>query len=126
MTRSVKLITLFGVAVGLAVSSILVAQQQTATRRIPEFENDHVRVWKSIIAPRQPLSMHRHDHPRVIVALMGGTLKIVEESGASRDVTWETGRAYWLPADPRDERHADVNETDAPIQVIVVELKNAR
>ena len=42
-------------------------QQSTGTRREAQFENDHVRVWKSIIMPNQPLSVHRHDHGRTIV-----------------------------------------------------------
>ena len=102
---------------------IVLGAQQSATRRIPQFENDDVRVWKSIIAPRQPLTMHRHDRGRTVVALVGGTLKVVEESGGSRTVTWESGRAYWLPADPPGTRHADVNEGTASIEVIVVEMK---
>jgi quercetin dioxygenase-like cupin family protein len=97
--------------------------QRATTQRISQFENEDVKVWKSIIAPRQPLSMHRHDRARTIVALVGGTLKIIEESGASRSVTWESGKAYWLPADPPGTRHGDVNEGDTPIEVIVVELK---
>jgi len=94
----------------------------SATRRVPQFENESVRVWKSLIAPGQPLSLHRHEHGRVIVALRGGTLRIVKESGESRAVTWETGSAYWLPADPPGERHGDVNEGGEPIEVMVVEL----
>lgn len=113
-------------ATGLIAGVIPVAlamQQQAATRRVPQFENDHVRVWKSIILPNQPLSMHRHEHGRTIVALVGGTLKIVEEKGGSREVTWETGKAYWLDADPPGTQHADVNESGTPIEVIVVELR---
>ena len=94
----------------------------SATRRIPQFENESVRVWKSLIAPGQPLSLHRHESGRVIVALTGGTLRIVKESGESRTVTWETGKAYWLPADPPGERHGDQNEGKETIEVMVVEL----
>jgi hypothetical protein len=111
-----RVLTVLMVLAGAAV-------QQSATRREPQFENDQVRVWKSIIMPKQPLSMHRHEHGRTIVALVGGTLKIVEESGPSRSVTWETGKAYWLGPDPPGTRHADVNESDKPIEVIVVEMK---
>ena len=100
-------------------------QQQPATRRIPQFDNEHVRVWKSIIQPRQPLSMHRHDHPRAVIALSGGELQIVKDSGQSQTVNWETGNAYWLTADPPNELHADVNDSDRPIEVIVVELQQA-
>jgi hypothetical protein len=81
-----------------------------------------VRVWKSLIAPGQPLTLHRHEHGRVIVALRGGTLKIVKESGDSRTVTWETGKAYWLDADPPGERHGDTNDGPDPIEVMVVEM----
>ena len=93
------------------------------TRRTPQFENDSVRVWRSSIAPHQPLTMHRHENGRVLVALTGGTVRIVKESGESRTVTWESGKAYWLSADPPGERHADLNDSLEPIEVMVVELK---
>ena len=42
-----------------------VLQQQAAqSRREPQFENENVRVWKSIILPNQPLTLHRHEHGR--------------------------------------------------------------
>jgi redox-sensitive bicupin YhaK (pirin superfamily) len=105
------------------LGSLAASQQTGATRRIPQFENEEVRVWKSIIMPQQPLSMHRHGHPRAIIALAGGTLKIVKQSGESRSVVWETGKAYWLTADPPAELHGDVNEGNSPIEVMVVEIK---
>ena len=70
--------------------------------------------------------MHRHEHGRTVVALAGGELKIVKESGASQTVNWETGHAYWLGPDPPNELHADVNDSDKPIEVIVVEMKTDR
>ena len=64
-----------GVAICAATAVVDAVQQQAAaTRREPQFENSEVRVWKSIIMPNQPLSLHRHDHGRTIVALKGGTL----------------------------------------------------
>ncbi len=113
------------VFIALATAALVVAQQNPGTQRIPQFENSEVRVWKSIIAPRQPLSMHRHDHPRAIIALSGGSLKIVKQSGESKTVVWETGKAYWLPADPPGELHADVNDSDRVIEVMVVELQKS-
>ena len=93
------------------------------TRRVPQFENEQVEVWKSIIYPSQPLSMHRHDNPRAIIALKGGTLKVVNQNGDSHDMTWESGKAYWLEADTPGELHGDVNEGTEPIEVIVVQMK---
>jgi hypothetical protein len=53
------------------------AQSAAQTQRVAQFENEDVKVWKSLVLPNQPLTMHRHDHPRVIIALKGGTMKIV-------------------------------------------------
>jgi quercetin dioxygenase-like cupin family protein len=103
--------------------SAITQPPRPVTRRTPQFENDSVRVWRSSIAPQQPLTMHRHESGRVLVALTGGTVKIVKESGESRTVTWESGKAYWLSADPPGERHADLNDGQEPIEVMVVELK---
>ena len=93
------------------------------TGRTPQFENEHVTVWKSVIVPNQPLAMHRHDNPRAIIALKGGTLTVVNDAGERHDMTWETGSAYWLEADPPGELHGDVNEGPEPVEVIVVQLK---
>ena len=93
------------------------------TGRTPQFENEHVEVWKSVIVPNQPLEMHRHDNPRAIIALKGGTLTVVNDAGDRREMTWETGSAYWLDADPPGELHGDVNEGVEPVEVIVVQLK---
>jgi quercetin dioxygenase-like cupin family protein len=123
MTVARTLIVLVaGVALGVA-ATVAAQSAQTGTRREPQFENAHVRVWKSIIMPKQPLSMHRHEHPRALIALKGGTLDIVQKSGESERVVWETGKAYWLTEDKPGTTHADVNNTSEPIEVIVVELQ---
>ena len=121
---------LLGVAVP-AVSALIVMtatvaalQQASQTRREPQFENDQVRVWKSIIMPNQPLALHRHDFGRTIVALKGGTLDIVDAKGQTVSrMTWDTGKAYWLPADPPGQQHGDMNRGTDPIEVIVVEMR---
>src|SRR5918995_659146 len=108
-------------AAGVAVGAL---QQASQTRREPQFENEHVRVWKSIIMPNQPLALHRHDHGRTIVALKGGTLDVVDGKGQTiKKMTWETGKAYWLGADPVGEQHGELNRTSEPIEVIVVEMR---
>ena len=114
------------VAALLLVPSATITPQATQTQRIPQFENDDVKVWKSIVLPNAPLAMHRHEHPRVSIALAGGTMKIVERSGPTETHQWESGKAYWLPANPPGTLHADVNAGDKPIEVIVVELKSAQ
>ena len=121
---------LFGSAYALGSLDLQRALAQTPaahpaveTQRIPQFENDEVKVWRSVIAANQPLTMHRHEHPRVIVALSGGTLMVAQDSGKTESHVWETGKAYWLPANAPGTMHADVNQGDQPIEVMVVELK---
>jgi hypothetical protein len=96
------------------------------TTRIPQFENSEVRVWKSIVTPNAPLAMHRHEHPRVLVALTGGDMKIVQQTGESEMNHWETGKAYWLTSSKPGTMHADVNAGTKTIEVMVIELKNAQ
>ncbi len=115
--------TLVGVVVLLCTVAVMRSQQAQQTQRIPQFENDDVKVWKSVVYPNAPLTMHRHEHPRVIIALSGGTMKIVENTGAAEAHVWETGKAYWLPKNPPNTMHADVNAGDKPIEVMVVELE---
>ena len=100
----------------------VIHSQQTTTQRFPQFDNEDVKVWRSVVLPNSPLTMHRHDHPRVIIALKGGTMNIVTQNGPTESHVWETGKAYWLPANPPGAMHADVNAGDKPIEVMVVEL----
>ena len=118
--------TLVAVIAVLATVAVTRSQQSTTTQRYPQFENETVKVWRSVVYPGAPLTMHRHDHPRVIIALKGGDMKIVEDSGKSEDHPWETGRAYWLTANPPNTQHADVNAGTEPIEVMVVELEKEK
>ena len=113
-----------GAALALAGFGAGLAVAQGVTARTPQFANDEVKVWKSVIAAGNPLPLHRHDHPRIIIALQGGTMNILEETGQSDIQKWETGKAYWLPANPKTQ-HQDVNVGGEPIEVIVVELQKA-
>ena len=125
-TRSTILACVLSCAAG---AGVMWAQQQAqgTSRREPQFENEHVKVWKSIIMPKQPLTQHRHDHGRALIALTDGQLKVIDQNGKHLDTyKWKAGNAYWLGVDPPGQTHADVNETTKPIEVIVVELKKDR
>lgn len=128
MKKSPAIVVLWSMAASaLLAGAVVMAVQSTptsGTRREPQFENDQVRVWKSIIMPNQPLALHRHDHGRTIIALKGGTLDVVDGSGNTiKQMTWETGKAYWLDVDSPGEQHGDLNKGTAPIEVIVVEMR---
>ena len=71
------------VAIPLVALGMLAAQQ-TLTQRFPQFENDDVKVWKSVIAPNAPLAPHRHEHGRVLIPLRGGPIDIVQDRRFNR------------------------------------------
>jgi quercetin dioxygenase-like cupin family protein len=122
MKRAIPL-TIVGTAI-LFASGVWSSVTSSPTQRVPQFENPHVKVWKSTVVPNSPLPLHRHDHGRVIIALRGGTMKVVDQSGTSETHVWETGKAYWLPANPPGTMHTDVNAGDQPIEVMVVEVED--
>ena len=62
--------------IALIGTAAVMRSQQPSTQRYPQFENEHVKVWKSVVYPNAPLTMHRHDHPRVIIALKGGIMNL--------------------------------------------------
>lgn len=110
-------------------TTVVISQVQSkapVSERFPQFENDIAKVWKTRIEPHQPLAMHHHDHPRVIIALTGGTVNIVTPDGHIEPHVWETGKAYWLPANPPNTLHSDVNAGEKPIEVMVVELEKEK
>ena len=107
----------------LSLAYCCLLQSEEQTHRVFQFENEHVKVWRTVIMPHQPLSMHRHDRARIIVGLKGGTLKKIEDTGETTDLNIETGAAYWFTQDPPGTLHGDVNESDEPIEVMLIEIK---
>jgi beta-alanine degradation protein BauB len=109
----------------VAGGGVMWAQQQAQqSRREPQFENDQLRVWKSIIMPGQPLALHRHEHGRALVSLNGGELRVVDKDNKVLDTyKLKAGTATWLGADPPGQMHADVNPGTTPVEVIVVQLQ---
>ena len=122
---SMKWIASVGVIATVFAAGVAVGQQTNTSRREPQFENSEVQVWKSIIYPEQPLSLHRHDHGRALISLNGGTLNVTDANNKVIDTyKLEAGKAMWLDADKAGTQHADVNPGAGPVEVIVVQLKN--
>lgn len=105
----------------------LTAHASTAeTMRTMQLSNDHVSVWKTIIYPAKEgiLPMHRHDNPRLLVALTDGVLRVTTDQGQSHDLILKKNTAYYLDADQSKELHQDENLGKEPIEVMVIELKS--
>jgi beta-alanine degradation protein BauB len=105
-----------------AALSVVIADEPKRTHRELQFENEFVKVWKTTIMPHQPLALHRHDRPRVMVGLKGHSLTRIEETGERSELLCEAGKAYWYPAD-LPGLHGDINETDEPVEVMLIEIK---
>lgn len=96
------------------------------TTRTPQFSNDKVSAWETVIYPgaNQILKMHRHEHDRVVVAFSDGLLKITNDKGKVHYFKLEKNKAYFLTKDVPNELHKDQNMSSHPIKVLVVELKD--
>jgi hypothetical protein len=129
MTWRLAVLTVVGVAVvsgfpsvDLGAGSRTVAQKAEMTR-MPQFENDRVVAWKSVIPPHTESTPHRHDRFRTIIGIVGGDLATVSADGRRTVTRYETGKAYWQAPMPAGQMHRDVNDTNKTIEVMVVEVK---
>ena len=129
MQRWLKVTTFIA---AVLTTSLVISQveKKLQTERFPQFDNADVKVWKTVIQPNQPLSMHRHDHPRVIIALTGGTVNIVSPNGAVAEpqhvCMGDQQSLLAFPAMPPNTLHSDVRQQGGEagvIEVMVVELQ---
>ena len=123
MKQAVRVAAFIAATLSTSILISQVTQKIQQSQRTPQFENDSVKVWKTVVLPNQPLAMHHHDHPRVLIALTGGTMNIVDSKGHVEPQVWETGKAYWLPANAPGTLHSDINAGEKPMEVMVVELE---
>jgi hypothetical protein len=118
---------LVAVAIGLtrtvAVAPAL-AQSKPEMTRVPQFENERAVSWKSVIPPHTESTLHRHDRYRTVIGIVGGELTTVSADGHRAVTRYETGKAYWQEPMRAGEMHKDVNDTNATIELLVVEIKD--
>ena len=95
-----------------------------AERYHVEFENDLVRVIRVKTGPREKLGMHKHPETfAVIVYLTDQNMRQTLADGGHRENHYKSG---FVRFGPKDQAHADENETDQPFELIRVELKHAQ
>ncbi|MGE0546928.1 MAG: cupin domain-containing protein [Kofleriaceae bacterium] len=83
------------------------------------FEDDHVRAMEVTFAKGAKIAKHTHpDH--LAYALTDGKLKVTGEKD-TQDLEVKAGQAMFLPA----QVHAAQNTGDAPLKLLVVEMKPA-
>lgn len=117
-----------GLALGAAlivglVGGVALGRALSGSGRVPQFENAQAKVWRTRVATGDPLPLHRHDHPRIVVALHDGELDLRDSGGAVERLPIQFGHAYWLPAMAPGAMHQDVNPGREPLDLMVIELK---
>jgi quercetin dioxygenase-like cupin family protein len=88
-----------------------------------QLENDEVSVARAKILPHEEIGLHRDAYPQVVVALQGGIITRLESDGTTNDVAFPTGKAVYRPIDPPDQLHKSVNNSDSPVELIIIQLK---
>jgi hypothetical protein len=51
---------------------------------------------------------------------------VAAEAGYEAHHVAHVGKAYWLPANPPGTRYQDVNVSEQPVEVMIVELQNPK
>ncbi len=89
-----------------------------------QLENNAVSVARVKIMPHEEIGLHRDVYPQVVVALQGGVITRLEADGSTTDVNFPTGQAVYREIDPPNELHKSVNNSSAPVELIIIQLKN--
>lgn len=110
----------------MTACALTAAYAEPSTKRIPQFTNEKVSVWETIVYSTrdQELKSHRHEHDRVLVALTDGVLKITNNKGQTHELKLKKDQAYYLKRDVDGEFHTDENISGHPIKVMVIELQS--
>lgn len=85
-----------------------------------EFENDQVRVLRVRYGARDAAPLHEHALPRVTVNLTDQAVQLTLPDGLKFDLRRAAGEIVYADT---PARHSEVNVTDQPFEVVMVELK---
>ena len=122
--NTLRIVAVTGALSFAAGAGVMWAQQQATSHREDQFENQYLKVWKTTVVPNAPMSLHRHDHGRALVALTDGLLQVQDKNGkVLQSYNLKAGKALWLSKDPPGQMHTDVNPGTKPLEVIVVQLQ---
>ena len=89
-----------------------------------EVENQYARVIRVNIGPGEKLSLHKHpDTKAVVVYLTDYNAKITDEAGKANQLSFHAKQVRFTDA---TGAHTEENLSDSPVELIRVELKQAR
>ena len=86
-----------------------------------EVENQWVRAFREMMAPRETMPMHQHPAPgAVIVFLTDRHNRLTSPAGAARELRDHAGDVMWAPA----SAHRSENLTDTPFEAVQIEPRH--
>lgn len=107
----------------LILACLALTQAQALEYEV-QFENDQVCVSRVVLEPEEEIGLHRDALPQIVVGLRGGTITRLEADGREVDVQFPTGKAVYRAVDPENELHKSVNRSNAPVEIIIIQIKN--
>lgn len=107
----------------LILACLALTQVQALEYEI-QFDNDQICISRVVMGPKEEIGFHRDAMPQVVIGLKGGIITRLESDGREVDVEFPTGKTVYRPVDPEGELHRSVNKSDAPIEIIIVQMKN--
>jgi len=84
-----------------------------------ELENDQVRVVRVKYGPHEKGVFHEHPYNLVVAYLSDGQMKVSPQEGEPVTVSYKRGDVKF----GRASKHVEENLSDAPLEIVVVELK---
>ena len=89
-----------------------------------ELENEYARVIRVNVGPREKLILHKHPDTKAVIAyLTDYNSKVIDAAGKSSQVSYKANQVRFADA---AGAHQEENLSDSPMELIRVELKQAR
>lgn len=88
------------------------------------FENDSIKIAKAILEAHEEVPPHRDEYPRILIAPEGGELIRIEADDSQTTLTLLPWEPAYLPMDPPDQLHRTVNNSNNPLELTIIDLKN--
>ncbi|PHM30237.1 hypothetical protein [Xenorhabdus innexi] len=97
-----------------------------SVERVQHIENKDVKVWITQVCPKDELPYHSHQYPRIVISDKDGELDVIYKSGKKSIIVLKKNIPVYLDKKQGLELHKDVNSGTEPLNLIVVELQNAK
>lgn len=118
LVRNVGETTFHNIYIELLTDPEVGKDDEPASARRAEFENNRVRALRRILAPGESTAMHTHASNGVAVLVTAGRLEISAPAGAARTSDVKAGAVQWIDA---GTTHSLKNVGDAPIEIVDIE-----